>query len=312
MGTNDSAKKLSVIIVSYNCLEYLKDCLRSVKEKNDIGEALEIIVVDNSTDDETVKYLRREEKDIVCIPNENRGFGQGNNVGAAVAGGDILLFLNPDTVLTEPVFGWALERFEADPSLGLFGVELVGPDGKRNSSYGLRMPLGLVRTTLCNVLVFFRVFIPRIMYSSGADIFVRKKAFFDAGCFDENFFMYCEEADLLNRVNALGLKNGYYRDKKIIHLEGKTLQSNLYSTYTRQMKSRKYYCEKYGLDFSAFAGKERAYCRLKAAANSLLGKKDRSREYARIVKYWDAVLSESKEDPAVKQLQRNHNGDNKK
>lgn len=283
--------QLTVIIVSYNCPTYIKQCIESIRKYNDIGEALEIIVIDNSTNDETMKWLREEAKDVIAVPNDNKGFGQGNNVGASIAHGDILLFLNPDTILVEPIFKFAIKQFASKPSLGLFGVQLVDREGRRNSSYGFRMPLGLLRTLTCNMLVKLKVFLPGAMYTSGADIFIRKKDFQDAGRFDEKIFMYCEEPDLCNRINAIGKSIAFYPDKRIIHLEGKTQETKLYHVYQQQMKSRKYYCDKFGLDFYTYAAKEQRYCRLKSWIFKVRGNAERSEEYAKIVAYWNRELT---------------------
>ncbi len=277
--------KLSVVIVSYNCLEFLKQCINSIDKYNDIGNALEIIVVDNSPNDDIVEWLKINRTDIIAISNDNKGFGHGNNVGAKYAHGNILLFLNPDTIIIEPVFQYAINRFFGNSSLGMFGVSLIGSDQKPNSSYGLRMPLGMMRTVICNILIKLKIFVPQIMYTSGADIFIRKDVFFDAGSFDENIFMYCEEADLTNRVNKIGYKNKYYSEKKIIHLEGKTQVMNLSSSYIKVMNSRKYYCEKYNLNYMRFVNKEIFYCKVKSIVYKFKKNTEMNMQYREIVKF---------------------------
>lgn len=281
-------KKLSIIIVNYNSLTYLQNCISSIEKFNDIGDQLEVIVVDNSTGDESIRWLQGQQN-IIAIANENRGFGQGNNVGVKKAHGEYLLFLNPDTVIIEPVFQFAVDQFEKDPKLGLFGVQLVDGNLRPNSTYGLRMPLGFTRSVLTRILISAKVFIPSAMYTSGADLFIRKSVFDEAGAFDENLFMYCEEADLCNRVNRLGYRNAFYSEKKIIHLEGKTQDAKLFTSYRRQMESRKYYCEKYSIDFLRFARKEKRYCALKKTVFSMKGDKARAAEYQKIVQYLDSL-----------------------
>ena len=283
---------LSVIIVSYHCLEYLKKCLESIDRYNDLGEDIEIIVVDNSSDSITMDWLKNNGNGVIAVSNENKGFGQANNVGAKISSGDYLLFLNPDTMLIEPVFAEAVRRLQADDQLGMFGVQLLDENRKKNSSYGLRMPLGFARTLLCDILTKCNIFIPKIMYTSGADIFIKKDVFMKAGMFDEAFFLYCEEADLCNRVNEAGYKNALYRDLHIIHFEGRATASSLYTFYVRQMTSRKLYCEKNHLDFQKFGRKERRYCRFKKTVFNLLGKKEIAGEYGRIIEYWDSVLKQ--------------------
>lgn len=279
-------KELSVIIVSYNCLPLIKQCIASIGRHNDIGDALEVIIVDNSSDDETINWLRSERPDLISIDNDNKGFGQGNNVGADASHGKYLLFLNPDTILVEPVFGYAIDRFKADPELGTFGVRLLDAEQKRNHSFLLRWVPGMFRTKLNDLLVALDIFIPLKMFTLGADIFIRRDLFFEIGGFDENFFMYCEEADLTNRVNMIGKKNAFFRDKKIIHLEGKTQKNpNALRTYKRVTESRRYYCTKYGLDFRKTLDRELRYCKLKKAVTQMLGRKSQSAAFGEIVDY---------------------------
>ena len=89
---------LSIIIVSYNSDEYLRDCLDSIFFNNDIGEKLEVIIVDNAKSHNT-KCIVDKYNQAVYIESSNAGFGAGNNTGARHAKNEYMLFLNPDTVL---------------------------------------------------------------------------------------------------------------------------------------------------------------------------------------------------------------------
>ena len=107
--------RLSVIIVTYNCFDLLKKCLESVCRFNDIGDELEVIVVDNGEDGSFEKIAAEPGLERVrAFKHENTGYGAGNNAGANMSSGDVLLFLNPDTEIIEPVFRFALEKFDDD------------------------------------------------------------------------------------------------------------------------------------------------------------------------------------------------------
>ena len=286
-------KELSIIIVSYNCLPLIKQCIASINTYNDIGDALELIIVDNSDDDKTIEWLKETRPDIISIANENRGFGQGNNVGARVASGKYLLFLNPDTVLVEPVFRFAIEKFESDAKLGLFGVRLLDSVCKRNNSFGLRWVSGMASTIMNDVFVAADVFIPSRMFTLGADIFIRRDLFFEIGKFDEAFFMYCEEADLCNRVNEHGMKNRFFREKSMMHVEGKTQKSpDILRTYRRLTESRQHYCSKYGLDFSKNLLREFRYCKFKRAVFRAMKKDKQANGYERVIEFIQQTLKE--------------------
>ena len=254
----------SVIIVSYRNLEIFKETLDSLIRYNDLGDALEIILSDNSPEMDLYEEIKRSYPQVVAIKNENKGFGHGNNEGAKVARGKYLLFLNPDTVLVEPIFKFAQEKFEKDLRLGVFGVKLVDKEMKPNHSYYIMDGDGFwtaQKEKLANTLDFY---LDGKMYIAGADLFVRKNAFIDSGCFDENMFMYSEEPDLTRRVRALGYTTAYFKQKSIIHLEGKTTGKSLTSEKMR-LESKEYYCRKHGLDYRKRLIQERNYDYFKIA-----------------------------------------------
>lgn len=238
----------SVIIVSYNNLQVLIDCIESVNKYNDINNKLEIIVVDNSSNENIYKYVKTNFTQVQIIKNDNKGFGEGNNVGAKSANGKYLLLLNPDTILVEPLFRFAIKSFENDKNLGLFGVKLVDLNLKRNMSYYIMDNTGFYASQINKILNVTDIFIDGKMLISGANMFVRKDTFIDCGMFDEKIFMYCEEQDLIKRIRLLGKKTAYFKSKRIIHLEGKTSHSKE-TTIIRRLESKKYYCNKYNLNF---------------------------------------------------------------
>ncbi|GAH95820.1 unnamed protein product, partial [marine sediment metagenome] len=93
---------ISIIIVNYNSLDFIKKCISSIREhagKNRL--TCEILVVDNNSSDGSVKYLKEQDKksnSFYLIANKNNvGFSRASNMGALKAKGKYLLFLNPDT-----------------------------------------------------------------------------------------------------------------------------------------------------------------------------------------------------------------------
>lgn len=239
---------LSIIIVSHKNLEVLRNCLDSIYLYNDIGECLEIIVVDNSPEDNIYHYIKNNYSDIIILRMDNKGFGAANNVGAKIAKGKYLLFLNPDTILIEPIFKFAINQFEKDDKLSMFGVKLLNKNKKRNLSFGFIDKMSVKSMILIRILNKLNIYIDGKMFISGADMFVRKRDFINIGMFDENIFMYKEEADLSKRLKANGGKTRYFKSKSIIHLEGKTINDSEAATL-RKIESLKYFCEKYNLNF---------------------------------------------------------------
>ncbi len=245
--------KLSVIIVAYKHIQILRDCLDSIAKYNDIGKDLEVIVVDNSPTTELFDAVKSEYDWITLIHNDNKGFGEGNNRGYELSKGEYLLFLNPDTVLVEPLFDFAVTQFEKDKDLALFGVQLRQKNMKKTFSfysmdrYGIRVGLF---SKFCRAMGWYQ---DGKMFICGADMFVRRNAFAEAGMFDENIFMYHEEADLIRGIKsrATAKRTAFFKQKSIIHLEGGTQNECIDQAETklkRMLATDLYYAKKWGLD----------------------------------------------------------------
>lgn len=283
--------KLSIVIVGYKNSEVLINCLNSILKFNDIGDALEIIVVDNSPSKEYIYYnISKLYKNIKIIKNENKGFGQGNNVGVNESKGEFLLFLNPDTILIEPIFKYSIRKFEEDEYLVLFGLKLLDKELKSNSSYFFRYRFGIVHSQLLKILQKKDIYIAKKMFISGANIFVRRKQFLEAGMFDPKIFMYGEEADLINRLENLNknYKTAYFKEKRIIHLEGKSSEVKEKSIEER-IKSSIYYGKKYNKDYNKKLKSELRYLQLKYYIYIIIND-NKSYELKKIIKIYKRYI----------------------
>ena len=114
---------VSVIVLTYNNLEYTRLCLQSILEKTNYP-SFELVVVDNHSSDGTPKYLQelaaRDVRVKIRLNDENVGFAAGNNMGTQMASGEILVFLNNDTIVT-PEWMSALVKHLQNPSIGMVG-----------------------------------------------------------------------------------------------------------------------------------------------------------------------------------------------
>ena len=122
---------LSVIIVNYNVKALLEQTLQSVYKA--IGNlSVEIIVVDNHSADDSCELVREKFKEVVLIENkENLGFSKANNQGVAIAKGEYILFVNPDTVMPEDflqkqtarILGMDAARLDLSQPLDTMGLD---------------------------------------------------------------------------------------------------------------------------------------------------------------------------------------------
>lgn len=218
-------KKISIIIVTYNSEKDIYDCISSIKKYADIPwKEIEVIVVDNNSKDVDVMFSQlRDSYDegITLISNtHNGGYGQGNNVGIRACSAPIIMIMNPDVRLIEPVFQTALHAFSRQNDLAIYGMkQMLTLERESRNSIGcttlINGYLSCIISALCNRLNFY---LPKLMYLQGSCFFLRKNYFEAAGLFDENIFMYGEEEDIHHRlVIDAGRKSVYNPQLHYIH-----------------------------------------------------------------------------------------------
>ena len=231
--------KLSVIIVNYNVKYFLEVCLHSVLRSAQ-GIDTEVIVVDNNSSDDSCAMVRDRFPSVVLIENkDNKGFSKANNQGVAIAKGEYILFLNPDTVMPEEFLTKTLAYMDTHPEAGAIGPRLIdgkgqfAPDAKKSFP---TLSVAIFKTTGINKLFsrspyfnkYYAVHVgehetAQVDVLSGCCMLVRKKAMDDAGGpFDEDYFMYCEDVDLSYRIEKAGYKNIYFPEVDLIHYKGES------------------------------------------------------------------------------------------
>ena len=232
---------VSIIIVSYNCKDYLTDCLRTVRRDIEgSGLKTEVIVVEVSSNDETVEMLKNKEYGwLSYVKAENRGFGAGNNVGMKVAKGKYLFLLNPDTVVEKGTIRFLYDYLEKNNWVGLVGPKLKFGDGNLQISAYDNYP-GIISAFLENTLLdrlFYKLF-PNTIYPGklfsrklhdrkrevahllGAAMFMRREIYEQTMGFYEQFFMFREETGWQYRMKLAGWKIVFNPEITVTHFEG--------------------------------------------------------------------------------------------
>ncbi len=231
---------VSVLIVSYNCLEQLRECLDSIRTQTD-APAHEVVVVDNNSSDQSATDIREHYPWVTLIANkDNVGFGRAQNQAAKAAQGEWLFVLNPDTILPPSTLGRLYaRRGEAT----LIAPQLRHADGALQRSAHRNWPGTWSHVYLYNFFVFvlWQRLIPgydptlysvadharslRPKHVMGAAMFMNATAFHDAGGFDEAFFLYLEETDLCYRLQGMGHSVAYLPEIVITHQLGSSIQA---------------------------------------------------------------------------------------
>ncbi len=269
-------KGLSIVIVSYKNQKVLEDCLDSVYAMNDIGDKLQVIVVEQSPTEDIYHFLLKKYPQVDTIRAENKGFGAGNNRGVEIAKHEYLLLLNPDTVLQEPIAAYTIATFENRPNLGLFGVQLLNGDGTKGSSFQSIIPYGVWSKIRYKIARATGHFFPNSMYIEGADMFVRKGAFCAAGGFDESVFMYCEESNLCLGIREQGYTTAFDGSKRIMHLQGACSPDSYGKVFERQLNAFEKLCKKYRKPFERIMKAEYRYQTIKRTALRCINQTNRS------------------------------------
>lgn len=239
---------IDIIIVNWNAGRQLVDAVYSIIQhhRNLVSS---VIIVDNTSTDNSlalVEALSDLPFNLQIIRNaENRGFGAACNQGAALARGDYLLFLNPDTLLFENSLTVPL-NFMKQPEnadVGIVGIQLVDENNHiarscaRFPSLGifLAYSLGVNRLPGCRHLNMHmddwaHETTATIDHVIGAFYLIRRSLFESLGGFDDRFFVYLEDLDLSLRVHQVGWRSVYLTDAQAFHAGGGT---------SRQVKARR-------------------------------------------------------------------------
>jgi len=271
-------KKLSIIIVTFNSEKLIFDCLDSIYKFNDIGSDLEVIIVDNCSDNCDLIFANIRFKypsDIILINSSvNKGYGHGNNQGIKASNSPILVVMNPDVRLVKPIFKNIIARINNNKNIGLIGVRFI--DGS-NSLYFKPEKTNLLKLIFGNLFIKYGKYKIQNMFFSGSFLIFDKLSFTEAGCFDENIFMFYEEADISNRILLIGKETILADDIFVEHLaHGRKVNYYLLQVGA---KSRKYYFNKYHVDINRYYIINLIYYRLKYFFAILLNNKVKKEEF---------------------------------
>jgi GT2 family glycosyltransferase len=226
---------LSIIIVSWNCRDFLEQCLQSLRDSG-FCAPYEVIVVDNSSSDGTAALVGQRFPEVRLFVNaDNVGFAAANNQGMRRSSGRYILLLNPDTTVLPGVLDGLLQFMDSHPESTVAGPVLLKSD-RTPQNAGVRFPTN--GNILAEALFLDRLF-PRsrlfgrhkelyedpskpreIDVVHGAAMMVRREALGMAGGLDEDFFVYFEETDWCWRIKEAGGRVHYSAIGSIIHHGG--------------------------------------------------------------------------------------------
>ena len=237
---------ISVIIVSFNTCNILRQCLNSLFQ-DPSRIKMEVLVVDNNSHDGSAEMIKTEFPVVNLISNsENLGFAAANNQAFRQAHGDYVLLLNPDAFVKPGAISQAVAFMEKNPECGLGGGKLLSPDGELDPS-ARRFPSWVSKlltitgirarfpsSPLLNRHDFGGFSHDRPMevdWVPGTFTIIRKAMLEEIGFFDERFYIYYEETDLCMRAKESGWTVFFTPDAEVIHIGGASSQTRKDQTY---------------------------------------------------------------------------------
>lgn len=232
----DSRKSASVtaVIVMWNARALIDDCLAAVFD--DAPAALEVIVVDNASNDGSAEHVRQRWPHVRLIENsENVGYTRANNQAIKASTGEYLLLVNADAFLRPGCVEAMCAQLDDDPRAAVVGPRLVYGDGTWQRWTAGRAPsLGAA----INHYLFLERVRPqvfgglylaqdvrtsrRVDWVSSACMLVRRAALDEIGLMDERFFLYMDDVDLCQRARDGGWNVWYRPDAECVHLMGRS------------------------------------------------------------------------------------------
>lgn len=219
--------KLSIIILNYKTKDLTLNCIQSIVEqyKKELDEEkFEIILVDNNSEDDSIKaFTKLRTKNLQIIESqENLGFAKGCNLGASKAKGEYLLFLNSDTEIKDQGFLKMVDYLDQNEKVAILGGKLKNLDGTSQLSTGkfyslislFLMLLGMERKGLLRESPNE---IKSVDWVSGASLMIRKEVFNKINGFEKDLFMYIEDMELCFKARKKGFQVYFYPNIMLFH-----------------------------------------------------------------------------------------------
>jgi GT2 family glycosyltransferase len=250
--------RVSIVIVSYNSRHDLDPCLRSLTDHRPRVDH-EIVVVDNASTDGTVDYLRRQWPAVRLIEaGGNIGFSRANNVGIRAATGELVLLLNPDTIVPAGALDALVRVLDSDAAAAVVGPRIVDAGGRAELSFGRMIsPLAELRQRVLvrghdRRMPVISAVVERMTrrsrpvdWVSGACLLIRRSDLDAVGLLDERFFLYTEDVDLCAAVRARGRRVLFAAEIEIIHVRGQSVASDRSASAVAYRRSRIAFYEKH-------------------------------------------------------------------
>jgi N-acetylglucosaminyl-diphospho-decaprenol L-rhamnosyltransferase len=273
MPSSDRVPRLAIIIATYNSAADIGRCLTSLRTSPP-QVAHDITVVDNASTDATVAIVRERFSGVrVIAAPRNVGFAAANNLAILQTSGELLLLLNPDTVVGAGAVDTLVKTLDSRPDAAACGPRLTDAHGRAELSFGAMMsPWNELRQKFlvgghARRWPFVTAHVERMTHQpsepdwiSGACLCVRRKDAESAGLLDERYFLYAEDVDFCAALRARGRKILFVPAAEVVHLRG---QSRISASRASERAYRSSQLAFYEKHYPAWVPVLRAYLRVR-------------------------------------------------
>jgi hypothetical protein len=251
---------ISIVIVSWNGKEYLRQCLESIPSKAS-RYTIESIVVDNASTDGAPELVETMFPQVRLIRNaENYGFAKANNIGIRESKGRYICLVNSDVVILDDCIDRLHSYMETHAEIGMLGPQILDRNMKiqRSCMGSLTLRDAFYRSIALDTLFprsklfggYLMTYwkhdtIREVDVINGCFWMVRREALQQVGLLDERFFIYAEDKDWCKRYWNAGWKVVYYPEAQAIHYGGASSSNAPIRFYIEMHRADMQYWGKY-------------------------------------------------------------------
>ncbi len=235
--------RLDIVIVNYNSGHHLKNCLEAICKNSGLDENYTVTVYDNGSTDDSLRSAKNSFPAMRYIHSlKNVGFARGVNEAIKNTKGEYILLVNPDVTLFPRTISIMIDFMDRNSRCGVSGGEILSPDGYReptcrrfpnyfNIVFGRRSvarrmfpknPFSI--KYLCLDLDYEKP--QKVNFVEGSVMMIRRKALEEIGLFDDQFFLYVEDADMCYRMQKSGWETWWVPHAYAIHLRGENFRKD--------------------------------------------------------------------------------------
>jgi GT2 family glycosyltransferase len=225
---------LDIVLISYNTVNLLKNCLDSLLRILQTCLSIEghVYMVDNASKDKSVDFVRKNYPNVtIIVNNANLGYSKAVNIGINAGSSPYILVINSDLEFKETGIDKFISYMSENEDIGIMAPQLVSRDGSWQNTYGYEQGISaslkkmfgiweLVKWKAKRSFKLHNAKTKNVEFVQGAIMLIRRSMVEIIGGFDEDFFFYAEDVEFCHRARSSGYRVVFFPQFKVMHLKG--------------------------------------------------------------------------------------------